>query len=390
MSRLDDLLSAFCPNGVEYKMLSECCLLEKGKTAIQKATPGEYPLVVTTSERKTANTFQFDGPTVCVPLVSSRGHGVACLNAVFYQEGKFALGNILCGITPFADSGLSAKFLYYYLNLKKDKLIVPLMKGGANVSLTVNSLKTVRMPIPPIEVQKEIIKRIDKFDELQVELSQELDVRRKQYEYYRNYLINRGSHKKVALKSVVKRCCSGSTPKKSCSEYYENGTIPWLRTQDVVFNEITKVNSFITEEAVNRTSVKWIPENCVIVAISGASAGRCAINKFPTTTNQHCLNLEIDESKALYKYIFYCVWNGYEELLEKKQGARGDLNATLIQSLEIPLPPIQEQKRIVEVLDKFALLCDDTSEGLPAVIKVRQKQYEYYRDKLLDFNNRFF
>lgn len=133
MSKLDELISVLCPDGVPYKYLSECCSLEKGKTPIQKAIPGEYPLVVTTAERKTSNDYQFDGAAVCIPLVSSRGHGVACLNAVYYQEGKFALGNILCGVTPHDNSGLSAKFLYYYLNLKKDTLIVPLMKGWSYV-----------------------------------------------------------------------------------------------------------------------------------------------------------------------------------------------------------------------------------------------------------------
>lgn len=84
-----------------------------------------------------------------MPLVSSRGHGVACLNQIYYQEGKFALGNILCGVTPQNSNFLSAEYLYYYLNFKKDVLIVPLMKGGANVSLTVNALRGVEVVVPP-------------------------------------------------------------------------------------------------------------------------------------------------------------------------------------------------------------------------------------------------
>lgn len=102
MNNLEQLIEQLCPDGVDFKRIGECCRIEKGKTPIQKATPGEYPLVVTTSERKTSNTYQFEEPTVCVPLVSSRGHGVASLNEVYYQEGKFALGNILCGITPLS------------------------------------------------------------------------------------------------------------------------------------------------------------------------------------------------------------------------------------------------------------------------------------------------
>lgn len=141
MSKLNELIQKLCPDGVEYKKLSECCTLEKGNTPIQKAAPGQYPLVVTTEERKSSNTYQFGKPTVCIPLISSRGHGVASLSSLFYQEGKFALGNILCGVTPVNRDELSAKFLFYYLNHKKDTLIVPLMRGGANVSLTVDSLK---------------------------------------------------------------------------------------------------------------------------------------------------------------------------------------------------------------------------------------------------------
>ena len=189
----------------------------------------------------------------------------------------------------------------------------------------------------------------------------------------------------VELRSVVKKSSSGGTPKKGVSEYYDNASIPWIRTQDVRFNEITEVDSFITEEAVRKTSAKWIPENCVIVAISGASAGRCAINKIEATTNQHCLNLQIDETKALYKYVYFCVYSRYEELLERKQGARGDLNSTLILGITIPMPPLDKQKQIVDVLERFEELVSDISSGLPAEIEARQKQYEYYRDKLLTF-----
>ena len=192
----------------------------------------------------------------------------------------------------------------------------------------------------------------------------------------------------VKLSDVAKAKGSGATPNKSNRDYYENGSIPWIRTQDVTFNEINNVEGRITEKAVKETAAKWIPENCVIVAISGASAGRCAINKIRATTNQHCLNIQIDEDMALYKYVYYCVSNAYEELLSKKQGARGDLNSTLILETEIPLPTLKRQAIIVDTLDRFDALCNDISVGLPAEIEARQKQYEYYRDKLLTFKEK--
>ena len=189
----------------------------------------------------------------------------------------------------------------------------------------------------------------------------------------------------VSLQDVVKNSCSGGTPKKGVSEYYEDGNIPWLRTQEVVFRDICKTECFITESAVKNSAAKWIPENCVIVAISGATAGRCAINKIPLTTNQHCLNLEVDPEMALYRYVYYCICAKQEELLAKKEGARGDLNSTRILSLQIDLPSIEKQKRIVSILDRFDAICNDLTSGLPAEIEARQEQYEYYRDKLLTF-----
>ena len=189
----------------------------------------------------------------------------------------------------------------------------------------------------------------------------------------------------MKLEDVILHKCSGATPNKAESDYYDGGSIPWIRTQDVRFNEITEVNSFITEKAVAETAAKWIPENCVIVAISGASAGRCAINKIKATTNQHCLNLEIDDSLALYRYVFHCVCRSYDDLISKKQGARGDLNSSLILSTVIPLPTLDRQRDIVSTLDQFDRLCNDLSDGLPAEIEARQQQYEYYRDKLLSF-----
>ena len=95
--------------------------------------------------------------------------------------------------------------------------------------------------------------------------------------------------------------------------------------------------------------------------------------------------MQIDSSKALYKYVFFSVCSRYDELIAKKQGARGDLNSSLILSLKIPLPSLEEQQRIVDILDRFDALCNDISAGLPAEIEARQKQYEYYRDKLLNF-----
>jgi type I restriction enzyme S subunit len=182
----------------QYLKIGECCNIKKGLTPIKKATPGKYPLVATTEERQASSEYQFDCAAVCVPLISSRGHGVASIDRVYFQDGKFALGNILCAIIPNDSRVLSAKFLRYYLFDKKDVLLVPLMRGGANVSLTMDSLKKVKIPIPPIAVQQRIVRILDKFDELFKGLPCEIELRQKQYEYYRDLLLSFPKAEEVA------------------------------------------------------------------------------------------------------------------------------------------------------------------------------------------------
>ena len=145
----------------QYK-LGEICTIIKGTTGIKKAIPGEYPLVVTAENRLSSNEFQFDAKAVCIPLVSSTGHGHASLKRLHYQEGKFALGNILAAVIPNDENLLNAEYLYYYLTFYKDSKIVPLMKGAANVSLTINSIKTITIEIPKIEQQVKVVNTIKK------------------------------------------------------------------------------------------------------------------------------------------------------------------------------------------------------------------------------------
>lgn len=411
MGKLEQLIEELCPNGVEFKYIWEVTAWDKRfnivddykqkkiikytyylSSALKKlAIPNGTVKILTTNktnlwanEDDVVETLS-DGEIVCIPW---GGNPI-----VQYYKGKFVTGDNRIA-TSLNVNILDNKFLYYCMQNKLED-IASFYRGSGIKHPNMSKVLDISIPIPPLPVQSEIVRILDNFTELTAELTTELTARRKQYEYYRDCLLkNSQNQNKVPLKTVVKKSCSGGTPKKNKSEFYSNGTIPWLRTQDVKFNEIYEVDSFITEEAVKKTSAKWIPANCVIVAISGATAGRCAINKIPITTNQHCYNMEIDESKALYKYVYYCVCSQYEELISKKQGARGDLNSTLIMGIEIPIPyagetdkSLMEQQRIVDILDRFDTLCNDISKGLPAEINERQKQYEYYRNKLLTFKN---
>lgn len=251
--------------------------------------------------------------------------------------------------------------------------------------------KETSIPIPPLRVQSRIVEILDKFTQLEAELEAELEARNKQYDFYRNRLLDfahrddfDGKVEWKTLGEICEKVCSGGTPLTSHSKYYE-GNIPWLRTQDIDWQEIHDTEIKITEEAIANSSAKLIPENCVIVAMYGATAAKACINKIPLTTNQACCNLQIDEKQAHYKYAYYWICNEYERLRAQGEGSQSNLNAKKIKSYPIPLPSLSEQRRIVDILDRFDTLTNSISEGLPREIALRRKQYEYYRDALLRF-----
>ena len=392
VNKLKDLIHELCPNGVEYKKLANCCVLEKGSTPIQKAIPGEFPLVVTTEERKSCNTYQFEKPTVCIPLVSSRGHGVASLNRLYYQEGKFALGNILCGVTPINSDELSAKFLFYYLNHKKDTLIVPLMRGGANVSLTVDSLKRISVPVPPIPVQNEIIRIFDKFEALGFELAGELIARKKQYEYYQDKLINEAEGEKGKLIDILAQPITDGP--HTTPILYESG-VPFV-SATAVYNgkvHLADAKGFISKEFDNECAKKYKPRrNDVFMVKSGSTTGKVAIVDFDDDFNVWSpLAAMRTNDKCFPRYLYHMLQTlTIQEQVQERMshGSQPNLSMRVLEQFDIVIPPKTEQLRILEILSGFDKICNDVYSGLPAEIEARQKQYEYYRDKLLSFKEK--
>lgn len=178
---------------IKFMKVEEICKITKGSTPIQKAEPGEYPLVVTTTERKTNKTYQYNGKAVCIPMVSSRGHGIASLNHVYYQEGKFAVGTILCVLESLDENLINPKYLYYYFENSKDYTLVPLMKGGANVALHMDDIKKLEIPVPSLSTQNSIIEKLEIADELikndNSGIKKELYLREQQIFYYKNKLL---------------------------------------------------------------------------------------------------------------------------------------------------------------------------------------------------------
>lgn len=401
MNRIDQLIAKLCPKGVEYKAIGEFGNLVRGngmpKSDFADSGVGciHYGQIYTyygvwtkatksfVPEEKAQKLAKVDTGDLIITNTSENIEDV-CKAVAWLGNDQIVTG----GHATVLKHGQDAKYLSYYLqtpsfNIEKKKHAT----GTKVIDVSANSLAKIRIPVPPLEIQREIVKILDTFSQLEAELEAELEARKRQYRHYRDQLLNFEGREDVEWKTLGEICLlvtSGGTPLSTRTDYY-GGDIPWLRTQEVRFLDIRDTEIKITELGLKESSAKWIPANCVIVAISGATAGRSAINKIPLTTNQHCCNLEIDPTQANFQFVYHWVSKEYERLKAFGQGARADLNSSLIKSYPIPIPHISEQARIVAILDHFDTLVNDLSSGLPAEIQARRKQYVYYRDRLLSF-----
>ncbi|MGI2071555.1 restriction endonuclease subunit S [Shewanella baltica] len=379
---------------VEWKLLGNAVNLQRGKRLVksQLEESGKYAVYQNSmtplgyyheSNVETESTF-----VICAGAAGEIGYS---------KNEIWAADDVYFAITPEI---VNSRYLYHFLLTQKGKISGQVRRASIP-RLSKSALEKLDFPIPcpenpkkSLAIQAEIVRILDAFTAMTAELTAELTARKKQYHYYRDQLLSfeEGQVEWKTLGDVTKKWYSGGTPTAGTPEYYEDGEIPWLRTQEVRFSDIEETDVKITPSALKNSAAKWIPENCVIIAISGATAGRSAINKIPLTTNQHCGCLEIDSTKALYRYVFHWVSFNYENIKALGQGARGDLNSSIIKNFKLPIPyadnpekSLAEQARIVSILDKFDTLTNSITEGLPREIELRQKQYEYYRNLLLSF-----
>lgn len=385
MKNLETLIQELCPDGVEFVKLGDVCEIKRGIRVVKKdlQETGKNP-VYQNSLVPLGYKDEFNYPSNVAFVISAGAAG-----DVGYSEVPFWAADDCLTIT--CPSNIENKYVYYFLKNYEYKLKSKVRKASIP-RLSRKVVDDLEIPLPPIEVQTEIVRILDKFTSLEAELEAELDCRKRQYEYYRDKLLsfdNVGGQE-VEWKKMGEMCkniCSGGTPLTSKPEYYD-GNIPWLRTQEVDYCEIHSTLRNITQLGLENSSAKMIPANCVIVAMYGATAAKVAINKIPLCTNQACCNLEIDEDKALVRYVYQWICKQYEVLKAMGEGSQHNINAKKVKDFKIPIPSLKEQNRIVSILDRFESLTTSLQSGLPAEISARRQQYEHYRDKLLTFKRK--
>lgn len=183
--------------------------------------------------------------------------------------------------------------------------------------------------------------------------------------------------KRVKLEEVCTRIFAGGTPNTRHSEYYD-GDIPWIRSGEIDFNRIYAAERNITKEGYENSSAKLMKGKSVVIAMTGATVAKVATVEIPSSANQSVCSLEPNRELLHYRYLYFCLSCNYHAIKSSAQGALTSLNLQNIKAIEIPLPPLSIQQEIVNILDKFTSL----QQNLEDELKLRQKQYEYYCDKL--------
>lgn len=390
MSRIDELIAELCPNGVEYKKLGEVATISRGgsfqkKDFCEDGVPcihygqiyTRYGLfadkTLTFISEDAAKKQKYAVKNDIVMAVTSENIDDVCKCVAWLGDDEIAVS----GHTAIIHHTLSPKYLCYYFHTamfyaQKKKLA----HGTKVIEVTPDKLADITIPVPPIEVQTEIVKILDNFTELSAELTAELTARKKQYEYYRDLLLDFGVH-------------GGGT---SECKWRTLRTLAEIGTGSSNTNEAVEDGQYTffvrSQEPLRKESYEY-DETAIITAGDGVGVGKVfhyIEGKY--ALHQRAYRIHIVSSDVMPKFFFYYMKATFYDYISKAgfHSSVSSIRRPMLNEFLVPVPSIEEQKRIVSILDRFDKLCNDISEGLPAEIEARRKQYEYYRDKMLSFN----
>ncbi len=385
MSKLSEMIARLCPNGVEYKKLGEVAEIGTGSSNRNEAVEdGLYPFFVRSQTVERMNKFEFDEEAIIIP-------GEGGIGDIFHHvNGKYALHQRVYRI-HFVTSSLDTRFAYYYLTAYFKKFIL-----GKAVTATVTSIRkpmieNFSIPLPPLPIQREIVQILDNFANLTAELTAELAKRKKQYEHYRRELFTGSVGKKYLLENLCSVITDGShfSPKSS-EEGYDMPSVKDMTANGFDYSECKKISRSDYELLVRNGCQPQVGD--VLIAKDGALMLKHA---FPFDGQREIVLLSSiallrpRQEIILPKFLaYYFRRNEFKEEVIRKFSTKGGVPRIILKNfkkVELLVPPLAEQERIVAILDRFDSLCNSLTEGLPAEIALRKKQYEYYRDKLLSF-----
>ena len=386
MSKLEELIQELCPDGVETFPLEECCnILDKKRKPVTKNSreKGEYPYYGANGVQDYVSDYIFNGKFVLVgedgSVITKSGTPV-----VTWAEGKIWVNNHAHVIEE--KSGTMLRYLYFYIQT----IDVTSLIHGNIPKLTGRDFRSLKIALPPLEIQREIVSILDNFTNLTAELTAELTARKTQYAYYRDNLLTtkpQWNHVKI-LDMLSQPITDGphTTP-----QFVQNG-VPFISVDSIWDGKIhfEKRRGYITEEFDEECCKKYKPQkNDVYMVKSGSTTGKVAFVDTDIRFNiwSPLAAMRVNEKNSA-RFLFYLLQTERVQKQVKAKSSHGsqpNLGMRELEQFEVDIPPLDVQNRIVNVLDNFEKICSDLNIGLPAEIEARQKQYEYHRDKLLTF-----
>ena len=399
MSKLEELIQQYCPDGVEYYKIKDVYRRIKGTPITagkmkEIATPdGSVRIfaggktVIDANEKDIPNANITRVPAV---LVQSRG----VIDAVYYDK-PFTFKNEMWAYTTFNQK--SVKYLYYILKSNIQTFRDAASGMGSLPQISLGVTEEFEIPVPPLPVQEEIVRILDNFTELQAELQAELQKRKQQYNYYLDNLLsfNRGGDQAevrwMKLKDVATQWYRGAGIKRE--EVSEEG-MPCIR-----YGEIHTTYNIWFDDCISHTdeskqaSRKYADKGDILFAITSEDIPFIG-NSVAYLGDERILvggDIVVMKHNQDPKYIAYALSTS-DAIKQKGKGKVKSkvvhTNVPSLQEIVIPIPSMTEQKRIAGILDRFDRLTNDLTAGLPAEIEKRRQQYEYYRDKLLTFKRK--
>ena len=388
MSKLEELIQQYCPDGVEWKTLGEATIMKRG-TSATKGIMQEGDIPVISGGRQPAFYCNVSNRTGEVITVAGSGAGAGYVQ--YWNEPIF----VCDAFSIQGNETLKTKYVYYILTNIQEK-IYSTKKGGGVPHVHISSIDKFEIPVPPLPVQEEIVRILDNFTELQAELQAELQKRKLQYNYYLDNLLsfNRGYQTEVKwmkLKDVATQWYRGAGIKRE--EVSEDG-MPCIR-----YGEIHTTYNIWFDDCISHTdeskqaSRKYAEKGDILFAITSEDIPLVG-NSVAYLGNERIMvggDIVVMKHNQDPKYMAYALSTS-DAIKQKGKGKVKSkvvhTNVPSLQEIVIPIPSIAEQQRIVSILDRFDTLTTDLTAGLPAEIEKRRQQYEYYRDKLLTFKRK--
>lgn len=392
MKNLETLIQELCPDGVEFVKLGDVCKsLSKGtlKTT-DLVEQGEFPVINSGRELYGYyNQYNNEGNAI---TVAARGEYAGFIT---YMKNPFWAGGLCYPYRTINENLMVTKFLFYVLKKEEKKNMEKLVVRGSIPALNKSSFDRVEIPLPPIEVQTEIVHILDKLTSLEAELEAEQDCRKRQYEYYRDKLLSFDNvgDQEVEWKKMSEVGTFIRGKRFVRTDIVEEG-VPCIHYGDIYTYyglTATKAKTYLKPEKAEK--MKFASKNDVVIVGAGENnmdigVGVAWLSDEKVAIHDACY---IFKSKMNARFVSHYLRGSNYHLQIKKYVCEGKICSISSKSIGrslIPVPSLQEQERIATILDRFESLTTSLQSGLPAEIAARRQQYEHYRDKLLTFKRK--